>query len=354
MMVALPRRSTMLPIKPADIEAGGSAGEQTIDPRANPRSAVVLHILLWASSLGACGSDESGDRSWSDTTTNQQPQGPRDADAPEAVPEDTSPGSASLTNPDLLRPKLPLQTYALELPAEPAACTATHMDGTTTGYHYDPLTRTVAADDLYRTFDDAGRLVQRGASSGAWRYEYAYDEQGALEELAYFVSGKLHKTSHFVNTYTDGKLTRTVGEDGNTTRTFTYDENGRLDSIGLQEGDASPRITSYRYDSEGRLVAEESAFFKWVFAYDSRGMLEFVTTDGFEWNSRAPDGRPESSAKYTYDEAGRIREIELDSTYQGEDVPTTTDGVPEQRDVLDGSCAAIIMLWPEIAHLPQR
>jgi YD repeat-containing protein len=162
----------------------------------------------------------------------------------------------------------------------------------------------------------------------------------------------LQETTHFENTYTDGKLTRAQALEYNTARTFTYDGEGRLGSLTDEEGTAIARVTTFRYDTEGRHISQRSDFFERAFSYDSQGILVGVTTDGFEWDRHRPDGHPESRATFSYNLAGGIREVVLDETSQGEDVPTTTDGVADQRDRFSGSCGSIIMLWPDIAHLP--
>jgi RHS repeat-associated protein len=142
---------------------------------------------------------------------------------------------------------------------------------------WDNLTRTIYPDgtpvsfEYEHQFNKPTRTVdQRGHVT-----EYAYDDQGNLIIKTEAVGTTTERVTSYTYDEFGQLLTATVEADADTeaaTTTFTYDENGNLDSISDPEGNQTLFL---EYDSSGNLLElQDPRGHEWTFEYDDLGRLK--------------------------------------------------------------------------------
>ena len=142
---------------------------------------------------------------------------------------------------------------------------------------WDNLTRAIYPDgtsvsfEYEHKFNKPTRMVdQRGNVS-----EYEYDEQGNLIVKTEAVGTTAERMTTYAYDDSSRLLTATVEADADTeaaTTTFTYDENGNVDSIADPEGN---KTLFLKYDNAGNLLEmQDPRGYEWTFEYDDLGRLK--------------------------------------------------------------------------------
>lgn len=195
----------------------------------------------------------------------------------------------------------------------------TNADGLETTYSYTAsglLSSRTEPGGLTTQFDyDEGGRVETTTKPDGTEVAYAYDNVGQIAALDYVAS----TTSDATYSYDDANRILSI-DDGTGSTAFTYDDAGRLTS----EIDGSGDQLSYSYDDGGRLTAIAYPGSRSVsYGYDNADQLTSVT----DWSSRVTtltwtlDGGLDTQTSpngvvqdYSYDVAGQIDTIDVDST----------------------------------------
>src|SRR5262249_20729059 len=126
--------------------------------------------------------------------------------------------------------------------------------GDTARFSYDALGRPVAVDVGGQTIsfldDDAGRLVQSGASGGP-TIDYAYD-----------AAGRLTSAGDWRFAYSDQGLVRALAPDASTTE-YAYDSQGELVTV-----EAGGDVARFAYGSQRRVIRAASTTDTIGYSYD--------------------------------------------------------------------------------------
>jgi YD repeat-containing protein len=176
----------------------------------------------------------------------------------------------------------------------------TKMDETTTIHTtYDKSSGKRLSEDYKNTDGSSSHwdYDTRTGWSKAGAYKYT-DGSGSHSG----VNSQNHKP-WFVETDSQGRVTEAKGSDGNT-RTFHYDESGKLDAIDGRLGHWS--LTTDGYGKDVWQNKDNGAEWKGTFAVDSDGNLKFKSDNGQAWSFDRDGGERKISAK------------DMETTHKGE------------------------------------
>lgn len=148
------------------------------------------------------------------------------------------------------------------------------------------------------TYDDSGKLLEvRDSSDYSWQIR-TYDSYGNFVAVTngYHNPSREAKTTHYQNTYENGKLLESTGYENGVLRSYEkYDHAGNLILniyyLPLTEEDVEPCRNEYEYDENGRLIRHFSSEigndgqrydYTFIYTYDENGWLTGKKTYYFD------------------------------------------------------------------------
>lgn len=178
---------------------------------------------------------------------------------------------------------------------------------TETIYTYDAEGK-ILSEDTYEagkktrticyTYDDSGKLLEvRDSSDYYWQIR-TYDSYGNFVAVTngYHDPSRKAETTHYQNTYENGKLLESTGYENGVLRSYEkYDHAGNLILniyyLPLTEEDVEPCRNEYKYDENGRLIRHFSSEigndgqrydYTFIYTYDENGWLTSQKTYYFD------------------------------------------------------------------------
>ena len=178
---------------------------------------------------------------------------------------------------------------------------------TETIYTYDAEGK-ILSEDTYEagkktrticyTYDDSGKLLEvRDSSDYYWQIR-TYDSYGNFVAVTngYHDPSRKAETTHYQNTYENGKLLESTGYENGVLRSYEkYDHAGNLILniyyLPLTEEDVEPCRNEYEYDENGRLIRHFSSEigidgqrydYTFIYTYDENGWLTSKKTYYFD------------------------------------------------------------------------